>query len=223
MAHLARRSRDRTGPSTDGREQLGPSGVAVWNSPAIDAKRGQLYVATSDNYSLPGTDLSDAVLALDLETGRIRWHYQALAGDTWNVACVDQNQFKLPRRKRSRFRFRRGSHSGERQGWPRTGAGRAEIGLCLWPRSGHRPAGLEDPRRARQSGGRHPFRHGGGGGRAVRADHRQRLFRTGRSPRLARASMRSTSPAGNSCGRPPRPRAARPCSAASLAMAARSP
>jgi polyvinyl alcohol dehydrogenase (cytochrome) len=31
--------------------------------------------------------MSDSVLALDLKTGRIKWHYQALAADMWNLAC----------------------------------------------------------------------------------------------------------------------------------------
>ena len=76
------------GRTADGRDMLGPSGVSVWNSPAIDAARGQLYVATGDNYSQPATELSDAVVAIDLITGRVRWHYQALAGDAWNVGCI---------------------------------------------------------------------------------------------------------------------------------------
>ena len=63
----------RQGASKGGLDKLGPSGVAVWNSPAIDVRRGQLIVATGDNYSLPTTGLSDSVVALDLATGRIRW------------------------------------------------------------------------------------------------------------------------------------------------------
>ena len=84
------------GTSKEGLDKLGPSGVAVWNSPSIDAARGQLYVATGDNYSLPGTALSDAIVALDLATGRIRWHYQALADDTWNVACITRTSSSCP-------------------------------------------------------------------------------------------------------------------------------
>ncbi|MCB2073397.1 MAG: PQQ-binding-like beta-propeller repeat protein [Novosphingobium sp.] len=71
----------------DGEDMWGPSGVAVWNSPVIDPGRGQLYFATGDNYSTPATELSDSIVALDLETGEIKWHYQALEGDAWNVAC----------------------------------------------------------------------------------------------------------------------------------------
>ncbi|MEO6717967.1 MAG: PQQ-binding-like beta-propeller repeat protein [Novosphingobium sp.] len=86
----------RQGPSKEGLDKLGPSGVAVWNSPAIDVRRGQLYVATGDNYSFPATGLSDSIVALDLATGRIRWHYQATAGDAWNVACFTKSSGSCP-------------------------------------------------------------------------------------------------------------------------------
>ncbi|MCB2077548.1 MAG: PQQ-binding-like beta-propeller repeat protein, partial [Novosphingobium sp.] len=74
----------------EGESVWGPSGVAVWNSPSIDVKRGQLTIATGDNYSTPATELSDSIIALDLKTGAIKWHYQALEGDAWNVACYTQ-------------------------------------------------------------------------------------------------------------------------------------
>ena len=76
------------GKNEKGVDRLGPSGVPVWNSPAIDAKRNQLYIATGDNYSEPATELSDSIVAINLATAKINWHYQALAGDAWNVACV---------------------------------------------------------------------------------------------------------------------------------------
>jgi polyvinyl alcohol dehydrogenase (cytochrome) len=74
-------------PESDGTAFLGPSGVAVWNAPAIDEERGVLYVATGDNYTNPATELSDAIVALDLDTGEIVWHNQVTEGDAWNVAC----------------------------------------------------------------------------------------------------------------------------------------
>jgi polyvinyl alcohol dehydrogenase (cytochrome) len=70
-----------------GIKQWGPSGVAIWNTPAIDERRGVLYFTTGDNYSSPTTGMSDSVIAMDLATGRIRWVYQALAGDAWNASC----------------------------------------------------------------------------------------------------------------------------------------
>ncbi len=66
----------------------GPSGVAVWSAPIVDTARSQLYITTGDNYTHPTTELSDAIVALDLESGTINWHYQATEGDAWNVACV---------------------------------------------------------------------------------------------------------------------------------------
>ena len=97
------------GTTKDGLDRLGPSGVAVWNSPAIDAARGQLYVATGDNYSQPATGLSDAIVALDLATGKIRWHHQVLADDAWNVACVTKTSDNCPDEDAPDFDFGAGT------------------------------------------------------------------------------------------------------------------
>jgi polyvinyl alcohol dehydrogenase (cytochrome) len=66
----------------------GPSGAGVWGSPTLDAKRGLLYITTGDNFSSPATDMSDAVLALDLKTGRILWSKQVTPGDVFSGACT---------------------------------------------------------------------------------------------------------------------------------------
>jgi polyvinyl alcohol dehydrogenase (cytochrome) len=68
----------------------GPSGAGVWGSPTLDAKRGLLYIATGDNYSTPATDLSDAVLALELKTGRVVWSKQVTPGDVFSGSCTGQ-------------------------------------------------------------------------------------------------------------------------------------
>lgn len=90
---------------------VGFPGNAVWgSSPAIDAKRGQLYIATGNNYDAPQATLDcitlagndpaaqraclpadnhfDSVLALDLKTGAIRWATRMLGFDAWTVACI---------------------------------------------------------------------------------------------------------------------------------------
>ncbi|MEM9623121.1 MAG: PQQ-binding-like beta-propeller repeat protein [Pseudomonadota bacterium] len=64
-----------------------PAGAPVWNSPTIDARRGLLYVGTGESYTSPAADTSDSVVAFDLQTGAMIWHYQALSGDAWNMAC----------------------------------------------------------------------------------------------------------------------------------------
>ncbi len=65
----------------------GPSGAPIWSTPTIDEARGLAYVTTGENTSLPATDTSDSVLALDIETGKLRWKFQALANDVWIMSC----------------------------------------------------------------------------------------------------------------------------------------
>lgn len=77
----------KTGVSAAGTDLYGPSGVGVWSAPTVDARRGLLYVATGDNYTHPATDKSDAILALDMKSGRIVWTQQTTAGDVFNATC----------------------------------------------------------------------------------------------------------------------------------------
>ncbi len=77
-----------TALSRHGTQQWGPSGVPVWSTPTIDEKRNLVYVGTGQNASSPATELSDSVVALDLDTGKIAWHFQATAGDVFNNACT---------------------------------------------------------------------------------------------------------------------------------------
>jgi polyvinyl alcohol dehydrogenase (cytochrome) len=89
----------------------GYSGGAIWGSaPAVDTRRGQVYIATGNNYAIPPAVLAcvaaaganeeavkaciaadnhfDAIMALDMTTGAIRWSTRALPYDTWTVACI---------------------------------------------------------------------------------------------------------------------------------------
>ncbi|MEM9168031.1 MAG: PQQ-binding-like beta-propeller repeat protein [Pseudomonadota bacterium] len=70
-----------------GAARFHPAGAPIWNSPTIDEKRGVLYVGTGEAYTSPAADTSDSVLAIDLKTGAVRWTYQSIAGDAWNMAC----------------------------------------------------------------------------------------------------------------------------------------
>ena len=85
-----------TGISTRGVKMFGPSGVAVWSSPLVDVERSAVYVATGDNYSQPGSAMSDAAVALDLATGRVLWHTQLRPNDMWNLACVGEDKTNCP-------------------------------------------------------------------------------------------------------------------------------
>jgi polyvinyl alcohol dehydrogenase (cytochrome) len=70
-----------------GTQMFGPSGGAVWTSPTIDTARRTIYIGTGDSYSDPAAPTSDAIMALDLETGAIKWVSQMTTGDAWNLAC----------------------------------------------------------------------------------------------------------------------------------------
>jgi len=73
-----------------GTQQYGPSGAPIWTAPAVDEKRGLLYVGTGENTSAPPTDTSDAILALRLEDGSLAWKFQATPNDIYLTGC-DRN------------------------------------------------------------------------------------------------------------------------------------
>jgi polyvinyl alcohol dehydrogenase (cytochrome) len=89
----------------------GYSGGAVWSStPVVDHSRGSLFITTGNNYSMPPEvqqcvadhigdpnatkacispdDYFDAIVALNLKTGAVRWAMTALPFDAWTVACL---------------------------------------------------------------------------------------------------------------------------------------
>jgi len=70
-----------------GRSLTGPAGGAIWSSPTIDPKRGLLYAATGDSYTDVDTDGADAVMAIDLKTGQVKWRNQVTAKDNFMVGC----------------------------------------------------------------------------------------------------------------------------------------
>jgi polyvinyl alcohol dehydrogenase (cytochrome) len=85
-----------TTKNSAGTQMYGPSGAGVWNSPTIDPVRHALYVGTGDNYTDPGTPNSDAIVAMDLDTGKILWVNQLTADDRFNIGCVVPDNASCP-------------------------------------------------------------------------------------------------------------------------------
>ena len=85
-----------TSKNAAGTQLHGPSGAPVWSSPTIDIQRQALYVATGNSYSNPPADTSDAILAFDLQTGRMLWRRQATPRDSYVVACYGADQTNCP-------------------------------------------------------------------------------------------------------------------------------
>ena len=76
-----------TRKNSKGVQLYAPSGGSVWNSPTIDVKRRALYFGTGDGQTEPAPDTTDAVMALNMDTGKILWFYQFQAGDAFMGGC----------------------------------------------------------------------------------------------------------------------------------------
>jgi polyvinyl alcohol dehydrogenase (cytochrome) len=105
----------RRAKNAQGIQMWGPAGGGIWSAPTVDAKRGAVYVATGNGYADPPQRLTDAVVALDLATGRVRWARQMTAGDSWTMGC----QPKTPTTRRALPRSGPTSTSPHRRQSPR--------------------------------------------------------------------------------------------------------
>jgi polyvinyl alcohol dehydrogenase (cytochrome) len=111
-------------PENGGRTD-GFSGAAVWgSSPSIDEARGVVYIATGNNYNFPDAlqaclaqhrgdaeaqqkdcyalldaknNYADSVLALDLQTGAVRWAQKLRNFGAWTFACEPNLVPLIPR------------------------------------------------------------------------------------------------------------------------------
>src|SRR5581483_1632710 len=88
----------------------GYSGGAIWQQPAVDTTRGLIFVGTGNNYSVPASveqcelknpgdpsctpahDYFDTALALDINTGTVKWGKHLYGYDVWTQACIHPKQ-----------------------------------------------------------------------------------------------------------------------------------
>ena len=66
-------------------------GAPVWTTPSYDERLGLLYIGTGnpgadyDDRERPGDNLySNSLVAIDVKTGKHRWHYQMVPHDVWD-------------------------------------------------------------------------------------------------------------------------------------------
>jgi glucose dehydrogenase len=74
------------GPTWVGGER---NGGGIWETPAIDPELGMLYVAVGnpfgDSTKRAGMNLfTDSIIALTLDTGRLKWYFQQTHHDVWD-------------------------------------------------------------------------------------------------------------------------------------------
>jgi polyvinyl alcohol dehydrogenase (cytochrome) len=79
------------GVTKEGVQAWGPSGGGIWSAPTIDARRRVLYISTGNGYSDPQQPTTDAVLAMGLETGKVKWVAQPVPNDVWMMGCKPEN------------------------------------------------------------------------------------------------------------------------------------
>ena len=75
------------GKNSRGKDMLESAGAGVWVTPIVDVKRRALYFGTGNAFS--GTPkAANAVMALNIDTGKVLWSMQALPVDTWHGGCI---------------------------------------------------------------------------------------------------------------------------------------
>lgn len=76
-------------PSQDGTPAFGPAGAGIASTPTIDKKRRLIYVATGNGSAGPPQLTTNAVLALDINTGEVKWSQQVTPDDHTDPADLD--------------------------------------------------------------------------------------------------------------------------------------
>ncbi|MEO8097767.1 MAG: PQQ-binding-like beta-propeller repeat protein [Acidobacteriota bacterium] len=79
------------GENSRGKQMYGPAGASVWNTPTVDAKRKLIYVGTGNSFGRIAAETSDSILALRMEDGKLMWHHQEFAGDSFMNGCRATN------------------------------------------------------------------------------------------------------------------------------------
>lgn len=87
-------------PAAQGRNQAGarrwaPSGAAVWAAPTLEPATNTIYAVTGDSYSDPAAPESDAIIAMAMDSGEVKWITQTTADDAFTVACMDPSPESL--------------------------------------------------------------------------------------------------------------------------------
>jgi polyvinyl alcohol dehydrogenase (cytochrome) len=64
-----------------------PAGGAVWNTPTIDPAKNAVYFGTGDATTAPAPKTTDGFMAVDIDTGKLLWSYQATEDDVFMGGC----------------------------------------------------------------------------------------------------------------------------------------
>ncbi len=74
---------------------LGPAGADIWSQPTYDSATETVYVSTGQNLSPDAeghsTGTSDSIIAIDFNTGALKWVHQFTEDDIWAVGVENPN------------------------------------------------------------------------------------------------------------------------------------
>ena len=146
----------------DGQMMWGPSGAPIWTSPALDLKRGLIYVGTGEATSAPAWETTDSVLAIDMKTGKLRWKFQATKDDIFLTSCMRRPEgLNCPREGRLLDHdFGSSMLLGEIAGWTGRAVRRPEVRHAVGTGSGCQWQAAVEPRvRQGLAHRRHPLGH----------------------------------------------------------------
>ena len=76
-----------TRKNVKGVQLFAPAGGSVWNSPTVDPLRHAIYFGTGDAETDPAPATTDAVMAVDMDTGKRLWFRQVQANDSFLGGC----------------------------------------------------------------------------------------------------------------------------------------
>ena len=79
------------GMNARGFEAWGPAGGSIWSSPTVDMRRRSVFVSTGNAYADPVQPMTDAIVSMDIDTGKVKWVYQGTANDNWLGGCGARN------------------------------------------------------------------------------------------------------------------------------------
>lgn len=82
--------------NSKGVQLYAPAGGSVWNSPTVDAKRKAIYFGTGDSETEPAPKTTDSVMAVDMNSGKVLWVYQAQEGDAYLSTCSQKKTENCP-------------------------------------------------------------------------------------------------------------------------------
>ena len=82
--------------NSTGTAMFGPAGASIWLSPTVDVKRKVIYVGTGNSYTDIETKGTNAIEAIDIETGSIKWINQITPRDSFLVGCAVPGKGNCP-------------------------------------------------------------------------------------------------------------------------------